>query len=63
MPGMLFTIGHGNLNRSTLGGLLADSGIQAVVDVRRFPGSRTNPEVRGVALSRWLPVLGVDYRW
>src|SRR5690348_14722590 len=63
MPGMLFTIGHGNLDRLSLGGLLAGTGIQAVVDVRRFPGSRTNADVRRDALSGWLPDLGIDYRW
>jgi uncharacterized protein (DUF488 family) len=63
MHGGLFTVGHGNLDRLSLGGLLAGAGIHTVVDVRRFPGSRTNPDVRRDALSHWLPVLGIDYRW
>jgi uncharacterized protein (DUF488 family) len=61
--GVLFTVGHGNLDRRSLGGLLGDAGIQQLVDVRRFPGSRTNRDVRRDELSRWLPDLGIDYRW
>ena len=60
---MLFTIGHGSSDRLTLGGRLAGASIDAVVDVRRFPGSRTNPDVRREALSHWLPDLGIGYRW
>jgi len=62
-PGTLFTIGHGNLDRLSLGWLLAGAGIQAVVDVRRFPSSRTNPDARRDVLSHWLPDLGIAYRW
>ena len=61
--GVLFTVGHGNLDRRSLGGLLTGADIHALVDVRRFPGSRTNPDMRRDELSRWLPDLGIDYRW
>ena len=62
-PGVLFTVGHGNRDRRSLGGLLTGAGIQVLVDVRRFPGSRTNPDVRRDELSRWLLDLGIGYRW
>jgi uncharacterized protein (DUF488 family) len=44
--GLLFTVGHGNLNRRSMGGLLTRTGVHVLVDVRRFPDSRTNPDVR-----------------
>ena len=38
-------------------------GRRLVVDVRRFPGSRNNPDVAREALEEWLPALGIGYRW
>jgi uncharacterized protein (DUF488 family) len=61
--GMLLTVGHGRLDRQSLGRLLTGAGVHVLVDVRRFPGSRTNPDARRDELSRWLPDLGIDYRW
>ncbi|TYC05152.1 DUF488 domain-containing protein [Micromonospora sp. WP24] len=61
--GVLLTVGHGPLRRDALGGLLAGAGVGLVVDVRRFPGSRANPDVHRDALARWLPELGIGYRW
>ncbi|HEX5596815.1 MAG TPA: DUF488 domain-containing protein, partial [Micromonosporaceae bacterium] len=37
--------------------------VQSIVDVRRFPGSRRNPDVSREALERWLPEIGLRYRW
>ena len=59
----LVTVGHGTLVQEALGTLLVDAGVQAVVDVRRFPGSRRNPDVARDAMARWLPARGVGYRW
>ncbi|MEV5768674.1 DUF488 domain-containing protein [Micromonospora sp. NPDC052213] len=59
----LLTVGHGAADRTRLGELLAGAGIALVVDVRRFPASRTNPDVRREELARWLPAAGIDYRW
>jgi uncharacterized protein (DUF488 family) len=39
----LLTVGHGPDDRTRLGGRLAGAGVGLVVDVRRFPGSRTAP--------------------
>ncbi len=57
------TIGHGSLDRQRLGGLLTGAGVGVLVDVRRFPGSRNNPDARPEALSWWLPDLGIGYQW
>ena len=62
LPGLL-TVGHGPEGRDLLGPRLAAAGIGLVVDVRRFPGSRSNPDVRREALAGWLPGLGIGYRW
>ena len=59
----LLTVGHGPQDREALGGLLTGAGVDGLVDVRRFPDSRTNPDVARDALARWLPALGVGYRW
>lgn len=60
---MLLTVGHGDATREQLARLLPDSGVQLIVDVRRFPGSRRNPHVARPELERWLPAAGVEYRW
>jgi uncharacterized protein (DUF488 family) len=59
----LLTVGHGPEDRTRLGARLAAAGVALVVDVRRFPGSRTNPDVRREALEQWLPSAGIGYRW
>ncbi|WP_104522415.1 DUF488 domain-containing protein [Blastococcus atacamensis] len=57
------TVGHGPEDRESLGARLTAAGVEVVVDVRRFPGSRNNPDVRREALAEWLPAAGVGYRW
>jgi uncharacterized protein (DUF488 family) len=59
----LFTVGHGPQGREALSARLAAAGLHAVVDVRRFPASRNNPDVAREALEEWLPALGIGYRW
>ncbi len=59
----LLTVGHGPESREVLGPRLTTAGVEQVVDVRRFPGSRSNPDVRQEALTGWLPGLGIGYRW
>jgi uncharacterized protein (DUF488 family) len=60
---VLLTVGHGPEDRDRLGARLAGAGVERVVDVRRFPGSRSNADVRREALERWLPDAGIGYRW
>ena len=59
----LLTVGHGPQGRDALGARLTGAGISRLVDVRRFPGSRNNPDVQREALEEWLPALGIGYRW
>lgn len=37
--------------------------MRAIVDIRRFPASRHNPDVARASLESWAPEAGVDYRW
>jgi uncharacterized protein (DUF488 family) len=59
----LLTVGHGPQDRDALGARLTAAGLDRIVDVRRFPGSRNNPDVGRESLERWLPDLGIGYRW
>jgi uncharacterized protein (DUF488 family) len=59
----LLTVGHGTLDRAALQRLLLDAAVDIVVDVRRYPGSRRNADVRREALEQWLPAAGIEYRW
>lgn len=63
MGAPLLTIGHGTSTRDELAQRLRDAGIDTLVDVRRFPGSRRNPEVSRDALQEWIPTLGIEYVW
>ncbi|HET7305982.1 MAG TPA: DUF488 domain-containing protein [Segeticoccus sp.] len=60
---LLLTVGHGRLGRQELAELLRGAGVRLLVDVRRYPGSRGNPQVARAELQEWLPAEGVDYRW
>jgi uncharacterized protein (DUF488 family) len=59
----LLTVGHGPQDRARLGARLTGAGIDSLVDIRRFPGSRSNPDVAREALAEWLPAAGIGYRW
>jgi uncharacterized protein (DUF488 family) len=59
----LLTVGHGPEDRTALAARLCGAGVGLVVDVRRFPGSRSNTDVRREALEEWLPAAGIGYRW
>jgi uncharacterized protein (DUF488 family) len=59
----LFTVGHGRSSQDELLALLSAANIDALVDIRRFPGSRAHPHVSTDAMAQWLPAAGVNYRW
>ena len=41
--------------------MLTETGITALVDVRRFAGSRRNPQFSGETMARTLPEAGIAY--
>lgn len=59
----LFTVGHGARSTEELVKVLADAGVQILVDVRRYPGSRRHPHVSRAALEESLPAAGITYEW
>ena len=59
----ILTVGHGTLPAAAFAALVRDAGLGAIVDVRRFPGSRHNPQFGRDEMSRWLPEEGLAYRW
>ena len=63
LPSGLFTIGHSTHPLDEFLGLLARHGVEALADVRRFPGSRKHPHFNREHLASALPGAGVEYRW
>ena len=57
----VYTIGHSTRTIAEFGALLAESGIELVVDVRAIPRSRTNPQFNREALPASLAAMGVGY--
>ena len=56
------TIGHGTRSAAELVETLVGAGVETLVDVRRFPGSRRNPHFNRGALAETLAVSGIAYR-
>ena len=60
---MLLTFGHGTASAEQMISLLRVAGVSVLVDVRTVPGSRRHPHVARAELRRWLPEVGISYRW
>ena len=58
----VFTIGHGTRPAEELVECLQAAGVRTLVDVRRFPGSRRNPQFNQAALADSLADAGIAYR-
>jgi uncharacterized protein (DUF488 family) len=63
MPPAVLTIGHSNHSLNDFLALLAQHGVEALVDIRRFPGSRKHPHFGRDSLAAALPKAGVEYYW
>jgi len=59
----LYTIGHSTHPLDEFLMLLDRHGIEALADIRRFPGSRKYPHFNRDHLASALPEAGVEYRW
>ena len=57
------TLGHGTLALEEFLEVVRGAGLETIVDVRRFPGSRRNPQFALEQLAICLPEHGVEYRW
>lgn len=60
---MILTVGHGTLAADAFTTLVRDAGVEEIVDVRRFPGSRRHPHFGKDVMGGWLNAAGVSYRW
>jgi uncharacterized protein (DUF488 family) len=58
----VLTIGHGTRPAQELVETLLGAGAETLVDVRRFPGSRRNPQFGQAALDATLRDEGLEYR-
>ncbi|NLX99684.1 MAG: DUF488 domain-containing protein [Rhodopirellula sp.] len=59
----IFTIGHSSHRMGTFVWLLRKHGIEALVDIRRFPGSRKHPHFCRESLSASLQEEDIEYHW
>ena len=59
--GTLWTIGHSTRAWEAFVAMLREAGIATLVDVRRFAGSRRNPQFSGETMARTLPEAGIAY--
>jgi uncharacterized protein (DUF488 family) len=59
----VWTIGHSTRSLEEFFDLLAENGIEAVADVRRYPGSRQWPHFAREPLARALDQCGLAYLW
>jgi uncharacterized protein (DUF488 family) len=58
----VFTIGHGTRPVEELLACLSEAGVETLIDVRRFPGSRRNPQFNQAPLADSLDDAGIAYR-
>jgi uncharacterized protein (DUF488 family) len=59
----VWTVGHSTRPLSDFLGVLAGYRIELVADVRRFPGSRSQPQYQQPALEPALQGAGIGYIW
>ena len=58
----VWTVGHSTRSAEEFGAILTAHEIQALVDVRSFPGSRRYPQFNRSELAESLPRLGIEYK-
>jgi uncharacterized protein (DUF488 family) len=63
MPESVWTVGHSTRSLEDFLELLEQNGIEAVADVRRYPGSRRWPHFAREPLAATLDQRGLDYLW
>ena len=61
MPPRVYTIGHGTRSGDDLVAVLQEAGVRTLVDVRRYPGSRRNPQFNLEAVAERVTAAGITY--
>lgn len=59
----VWTIGHSTRSIDKFLDILSRHGIEAIIDVRRLPASRRNPQYNSDALREALDARGIEYTW
>ena len=59
----LLTCGHGRPPAAGVAPLLTSAGVTQLVDIRRFPHSRHNPDAQGEAIALMCAEHAIAYRW
>lgn len=62
-PRTIWTIGHSTRTLEAFLALLVEYRVEAIADVRRFPGSRRYPHFASEAMASSLPAHGLTYQW
>jgi uncharacterized protein (DUF488 family) len=62
-PAMIWTVGHSTRGLEEFLSLLAKFRIEALADVRSFPGSRKYPQYGKEPLAAALRSLAIEYHW
>ena len=58
----VWTVGHSTRSGEEFAQILKAHGIEVLVDVRSFPGSRRYPQFNGAALAESLKQVGIEYK-
>ena len=58
----IFTVGHSTRSGEEFAQMLKAHGVQVLVDVRSFPGSRKFPQFNRTALAESLAQAGIEYK-
>jgi uncharacterized protein (DUF488 family) len=59
----VLTYGHGTQSSERTVATLRAASVALLVDIRKAPGSRRNPQFARPAMEQWLPEAGISYRW
>lgn len=57
----LWSVGHSTRPLDELVAMLREAGVMRLADVRRYPGSRRNPQYSAESLASSLPASGIGY--
>jgi uncharacterized protein (DUF488 family) len=58
----IFSVGHSTRSAEEFVEILTAHGVEVLVDVRSFPGSRRLPQFNRAALAESLATVGIDYK-
>jgi uncharacterized protein (DUF488 family) len=62
-PETIHTIGHSTRTIEIFAGLLRAHAVELVIDVRRWPASKRNPQFQRETLANSLQERGIEYLW